>query len=92
MRRRAAEKALRSHERTWRVIAHQTGVLLADTAEARAVLLRLIDGGSLDGEGADVAVVPDDLDPVHALILTGLRDHHPRELSAALTRIDHNDD
>lgn len=31
MSRRLAEKAVRSHERTWRVIAHQTGVLLTDT-------------------------------------------------------------
>lgn len=83
VRRRRAEKAIRSHERTWTLIAHQVGVLLTDAPDARAVLLRLIDGGPSP-------TVPDNLDPVHALILTGLRDHHPRDLSADLTRIDHN--
>jgi hypothetical protein len=83
LRRRLAEKAIRSHEQAWTLVAHQTGVLLTDAPEARAVLLRLIDGRY-------PPTVPDDLDPVHALILTGLRDHHPRDLLADLARIDHS--
>ncbi|MEV1238476.1 hypothetical protein ACIBO2_44730 [Nonomuraea sp. NPDC050022] len=80
-RRKLAEKAIRSHEQAWMGIAHQTGVLLMDSPEARATLLRLIDGKS-------EPIVPDDLDPVHALMLTGLRDHCPRDLTITLARID----
>ena len=78
MRRRAAAKALRRHRRTWTMTAHQAGVMLADDPEARAVLVRLIDG-------SEPAAVPDHFDPVHALLLTALRDHHPRPLADRLS-------